>query len=402
MNKVIKQMDELDKKAYKDGYSDLKMFNLRTNEAILTKDNEIEVFTDGRKKFINLLEEMEKAENYIHIQYYIVKESGLFCNIEEVLVKKAKQGVEVRMLIDGIGGRELKKSTISKLKKNGIKVGIFYPSWFGCVNRHLNHRNHRKVAIIDGVGYIGGFNIGDEYLGYEKRFGYWRDTHFKIKGGAVWELQKSFAEDWKEATNEDLLNENQYFKEIKGKANGKTAVQIVKSGYPSPFRTIRDNYLKIIYQAKKSIYIQTPYFVPDEPVLEALKSAALSGIDVKIMVPAMADHDCVFWTTGCYVGKVLEAGAKVYRYMEGFLHAKGLMADGQICTFGTANADMRSFQLNFEINAVIYDEDFTRQMEGIFLEDLNLCEEVSMYDYKCRGMLPRVKGEIFKIGSKFM
>lgn len=401
-NVAVRQIDELNRHKCKTEYADMMLFNLCSNSAVISDDNDIEVFTDGRKKFTDMLYEMDKAEKYIHIQYYIIKDDSLFHNIEEILVKKAALGVEVRVLLDGIGGRYLKQSAILRMKRSGIEVGTFYPSWFGCVNMRINHRNHRKVAVIDGVGYVGGFNIGEEYLGYDKRFGNWRDTHFKIRGSAVKELQKSFAEDWKKATGKELADNKKYFEDIKKSNSGKIKVQIIKSGYPSSFQIIRDNYLKIIYQAKKNIYMQTPYFVPDSAVMDAIKSASLSGVEVKIMVPGTPDHPCVFWTTGCYVGKVLSAGVKVYRYMGGFLHAKGLMADGKICTFGTTNADIRSFSLNFEINALIYDKDFTVKMENIFLDDLNMCEEVSSYRYKCRGIAPRIKGWIFKIGAKFM
>lgn len=399
---VVRQMDELKKCKCVTEYADIMLFNLCADGAVISDDNNIEVFTDGRKKFTDLLYEMDRAKGYIHLQYYIIKDDGLFDNIKEILIKKASLGVEVRVLFDGIGGRDLKSSTISELKKNGIEVGIFYPTWLGCVNVHINHRNHRKVAVIDGVGYVGGFNVGEEYLGYDKRFGNWRDTHFKIRGSAVKELQKSFVEDWKTATGKEISDEKKYFDSIKKCRDGKIRMQIVKSGYPSSFHIIRDNYLKIIYQAKKNIYIQTPYFVPDSAVLDALKYASMSGVDVKVMLPGTADHPCVFWTTGCYVGKIIPTGVKVYRYLGGFLHAKGLMADGKICTFGTTNADIRSFSLNFEINAIIYDKDFTVKMEDIFLDDLNLCEEVSGYRYRCRGIAPRIKGWIFKIGARFM
>lgn len=401
-NTVIRQIDSLSKNRCRTEYSDLMMFNLCSNGAAVTDDNEIEVFTDGRKKFTDMLYEMNNAKKYIHIQYYIIKDDDLFGNIEEVLVRKARQGVEVRLLFDGIGGRGLKKSTIARMKKKGIEVGVFYPSLFGCVNMHINHRNHRKVAVIDGVGYVGGFNVGEEYLGYDRKLGNWRDTHFKIKGSAVKELQKSFLEDWRLATGREHEYGKMYFEDIGNKGRGNIKMQIIKSGYPTSFRIIRDNYLKIIYQAKKSIYLQTPYFVPDSAVMDAIRAASLSGVEVKIMIPGTPDHPCVFWTTGCYIGKVLESGVKVYRYMAGFLHAKGLMADGKICTFGTTNADIRSFSLNFEINALVYDKDFTAKMENIFLDDLNLCEEISGYGYKCRGIAPRIKGWIFKAGAKFM
>lgn len=399
---ITKQIDKISRNRCSIEYGDLMMFNLCANGSVISYDNDIEVFTDGRKKFLDLLNEIDRAEKYIHMQYYIIKDDGIFSNILEALIRKAGQGVEVRVLLDGIGCRYLKSSEILRMKKNGIKVAVFYPSLCGLINFQINHRNHRKVAVIDGVGYIGGFNIGDEYLGYDKRFGYWRDTHFKIWGSAVKELEKSFEKDWETAAKENIASDKEYMEGIRKSGNGSIKVQIIKSDYRSQVHVIRDNYLKIIYQAKKNIYIQTPYFVPDSSVMDAIRSAALSGVEVKLMVPGSADHPCVYWATGYYIGKVLEVGVKVYRYMGGFLHAKGLMSDGSICTFGTANMDIRSFRLNHEINSVIYDKTFTLKMESIFLDDLNLCEEVSRYGYKCRGIMPLIKGYIFKLGAKFM
>lgn len=379
-------------------YETLQKFNINAGNQPVTKGNSVEVFTDGRKKFIDLLETMDKAVRHIFIQYYIIRDGGIFSNIEEVAIRKAAQGVSVKIMTDGIGGRGLSNRTIERLRMNNVEVAVYSPSLIGCVNFQINHRNHRKTAIIDDVAYIGGFNLGDEYIGEDKRYGYWRDTHLKIKGMAAESILKSFADDWKTATGKDIHT-------IQGgenKCEGEIDIQIVRSGYKDKVKLIHDSYLRMIYSAKKSIYIQTPYFVPDMEMLNALKSAARSGIDVKIMVPGRADHPAVYWATGYYAGHMIRAGAGVYRYMDGFLHAKGIMIDGEVCTFGTANMDIRSFRLNYEINVIIYNEGFTRKMENIFCDDLKKCDIVSRYKYENMGTLSKLKCIICRGGARYM
>ena len=249
--------------------------------------------------------------------------------------------------------------------------------------------------MIDGhVGYVGGFNIGREYLGRDPKFGYWRDTHLKLTGDAVISLQIRFALDWNYAAKENLFRDSRYFADNRVPREqfyDPLGIQIITSGPDSQQRQIRDNYLQLIHRARHHIYIQTPYFVPDDAVLSALKIAAESGIDVRLMIPCKPDHPFVYWATYSYVGEMVAAGARCYTYENGFLHAKGLMVDSRVSCYGTANMDIRSFELNFEVNATIFDEESTERLEEIFLEDLTRCREVTKEVYEARGLWVRIR-----------
>lgn len=288
-----------------------------------------------------------------------------------------------------------------QLGKAGVKVGVFFPALLGRLNLRINYRNHRKIVVIDGnIGYVGGFNIGREYISRDPKFGYWRDTHLRITGDAVVSLQIRFALDWNYATHENLFTNMAYFEPqdradlVRAMQTGEKrllAIQIVASGPDTLDRQIRNNYLELFHKARKNIYIQTPYFVPDDAILSALKIAARSGVDVRLMIPCKPDHPFVYWATYSYAGDLLQAGARCYVYDNGFLHAKGVMVDGRVSCYGTANMDIRSFELNFEVNATIYDEEVTRELEEIFRNDLYHCREITPEVYEKRSLLIRVK-----------
>lgn len=384
-------------------YSDLVLYNLETSSAIYSRNNSVKIFTDGNEKFNDLISEMKKAKKFIHIQYYIMSKGELLDRIIDVLEKKVKEGVEVRVLYDGMGGRFISKKNIKRMRNAGIKVGVFFPPILGKLNLRFNYRNHRKIVVIDGkTGYVGGFNVGEEYLGRKKKFGYWRDTHLKISGDAVLDLQIRFVLDWNYATKENLFKYEEYFEKCIHNKAGNSGLQIISSGPDSKREEIRDNYLRLINKAKKSIYIQTPYFIPDEPVLQALSIAAMSGIDVKLMIPCKPDHPFVYWITYSYAGDLLESGARVYCYDNGFLHAKGMVVDGIVSSYGTANMDMRSFALNFEVNAVIYDRILSEQLEKIFLKDLEKCSELTKYNYDRRSFSIRIKEQVSRLLAPLM
>lgn len=389
-------------------YEKLVKYNLETSGAVLTGDNQVEIFTDGVKKFEDLTEEMQKARQYIHIQYYIIKNDEVFQKIIPILKEKVSQGVEVRILYDGMGGRFMPKRIWKDLRESGVLVGEFFPAFLGRLQLRVNYRNHRKIVVIDGkVGYVGGFNIGREYISKDPRFGYWRDTHLKIRGSAVYSLQIRFALDWNYAAGENLFKNGWYFgldqpKEVKEKEKKGVEIQIISSGPDASNRQIRNNYLQLFHRAKDHIYIQTPYFVPDDAVLSALKMAAESGVDVRLMIPCKPDHPFVYWASYSYVGDLLAVGARCYVYKEGFLHAKGVMADGLVSSYGTANMDIRSFELNFEVNATIFDEETTKRLEDVFIQDLNHCQEVTKEVYEQRSMWIRIKEQSSRLLSPLL
>lgn len=417
---LLKQFDFAWNNPMTETYGDLVMYNLETGGAVLTTQNEIEIFTDGKEKFADLLRTMEQAKFHIHIQYYIIKNDELFDSMIPILKKKVQEGVEVRILYDGMGGRFMPQKKWQELEAARVKTGVFFPPFLGRLNLRVNYRNHRKIVVIDGkIGYVGGFNIGREYLGLDPKFGYWRDTHLKIYGDAALSLQIRFALDWNYATKENLFMDGQYFEpagfleeaqmmvderelEIPQSLNSPLGVQIIASGPDQKNRQIRDNYLELFHKAKQHIYIQTPYFVPDDAVLSALHIAARSGVDVRLMIPCKPDHPFVYWATYSYVGDLLESGVRCYTYENGFLHAKGVMVDGHVSCYGTANMDIRSFELNFEVNAVIYDENTTEKLEDAFLEDLNQCKEVTREVYESRSILIRLKEQCCRLLSPLL
>src|SRR5699024_5611477 len=264
----------------------------------------------------------------------------------------------------------------------------------------LNYRNHRKIAVIDGsIGYTGGINIGDEYLGMNKKFGYWRDTHIRVEGTAVYMLQMVFLTDWYYNTKEILLTKR-FFPKI-GYC-GDSMVQVVASGPDSDWEAIHYAYFSAICQAKKSIYIETPYFIPDESLLKALNTAALSGIDVRIIFPKIADHKIVNTASYSYFNDILKSGGKVYLYTKGFIHSKVIIIDDKIASTGSANMDLISFMLNFEINAFIYDKQVIDVMTKDFLEDMNNSEELNIKDFNNRSMTQKLKESIARLFSPIL
>lgn len=383
-------------------YRDMIYLHLRNNNAVLTQDNDVEVYNDGTTKFEALIEDIENAKDHIHFQYYIMRLDGLGTRIMDLLVKKAKQGVKVRVLFDDIGSRGLHVKHLKELTDNGGEAATFFPAILPLINPRLNYRNHRKIVVIDGrIGYVGGFNVGDEYLGLNKNFGYWRDTHLRIEGSAVHPLQTRFLLDWNQArTSSEVQYHDRYFPAIPRK--GSVGMQIVSSGPDAEWEQIKDGYLKMIFIAKEYIYIQTPYFIPDVSFLDALRIACLSGVDVRIMIPNKPDHMFVYWATFSNLGSLLKAGARVYIYENGFMHAKQIVVDDELSTVGTANIDERSFRLNFEINAFIYDREKSHELAELFEQDIQLSTELTYEMYLNRSRSIKIKESISRLLSPIL
>lgn len=381
-------------------FKSLILYNLNEGEAVLTDNNDVRTYTDGEDKFRALIDEMEHALKYIHIEYYIIRNDELWQRIEEVLLRKARQGVKVRVLFDSMGCRGMRKGNWERLRRGGIEVAEFFPAFLGKLQFRVNYRNHRKIVVIDGrLGFVGGFNIGREYVGKNKRFGYWRDTHLCIEGSAVTSLAVRFVLDWNYAAKQNLFLDDSLFEIPIYRRDGKEPVQIITSGPDSRYPKIRDNYLRLIHMAEKSIYIQTPYFIPDTDIRDALVIAAKSGIDVRIMIPCKPDHPFVYWATYSYIGEMIEAGARCYTYDNGFLHSKCLCVDSLVSCVGTANMDIRSFALNFEVNAVIYSAKTTRRLEEAFENDIAVCTQITRKRYRQRSPYVRVKEQFCRLFS---
>ena len=375
---------------------------LNTGLFPFTTNNNIEVYSDGNQKFEKFLSDIENAKEYVHLEYFIIKENEIGNKIKDALIEKAKQGVRVRILYDDVGCWRFwfSRKFFNEMRKYNIQIEPFIPNKFPILGGKLNYRNHRKIAIIDGyIGYTGGINIGDEYLGKNKKFGYWRDTHIRLTGTSVYMLQMIFLTDWYYTTKEILLT-RRFFPKISHCGN--SMVQVVASGPDSDWEAIHYAYFSAICQAKKSIYIETPYFIPDESLLKALKSAALSGVDVRIIFPKIADHKIVNIASYSYFGDILKSGGKVYLYTKGFIHSKVIIIDDKITSTGSANMDLRSFMLNFEINAFIYDKEIIDIMTKDFLQDMKNSDELKIEDFKNRSTTKKVKESIARLFSPIL
>ena len=375
-------------------YRDVILALLRSNRAFLTEDNRVEIYTDGNKKFEALFAAIRDARHHIHLEYFIVNNAELGREVVHALAAKAAEGLEVRLLFDALGTRAGggSRAAFRELTDAGGRIGVFFPSVY-----RVNYRNHRKIAVIDGrIGFIGGFNIGDEYLG-RGPLGYWRDTAVKITGQAVKLLQLRFFLDWHFAVGEYLRADPAYFPGPDG--DGTTAVQIVSGGPDTRRSPIKEGYIKLINAARESVYLQTPYFIPDDSISDALRLAALSGADVRLMIPSKPDHPFVYWATLSFAADLLDAGVRVYTYDNGFIHAKTIVVDGRVGSVGSANWDVRSFRLNFEANAFFYDAAVGAELKQRFLEDLALSTELTAERYARRSRRIRFKESISRLFS---
>lgn len=366
------------------------------------ESNKVDIFYDGHELVNDIIDELSKAKNSIYIQSYIISSGEMFDAIKEVLIKKAKEGVEVKFLVDGMGGRKLDKKDIKELEEAGVQNAIFFPPFLGNLNVRINFRNHRKIIVIDSeIGYMGGFNIADEYISKSKKFGYWRDTHIKIQGEGVNDLTDRFYLDFKFATGVSEGRYQSFSKELSEEYS--VAMNIVTSGPDHELEQIRDGFAKMIDMAENRIFIQTPYFIPDDGLLKSLRMAAYSGVDVKIMVPKKPDHPFVKSASRSYLGELLKFGAEVYYYEEhGFLHAKTMIVDNFVSTVGTANFDIRSFSLNFEVNAFMYDYGVNYDLSNQFIEDINSCEKYTYEKYSQRSIWEKAAESIARLLSPIL
>lgn len=374
---------------------------LNNNKSLLTTNNRLEVLNDGSETFASLIDALRKAESFIHLEYYIFENDELGGKIADILKEKARSGVEVRFIYDDVGSWNLKRSFIRSLRDAGVQVHCFMPVVFPWLTSKINYRNHRKIVVIDGkVGYTGGLNIADRYLRGTKH-GPWRDTHLKIEGTAVNMLQLTFLADWYFATGIQLKDKDKYLM-VSDDSVGDTAVQIATSGPDSDWATIMQAYFAAITKATDHIYISTPYFMPGESLLTALKVAALSGIDVRIMLPSRSDSKIVYWASRSYITELLEAKIKVYLYNKGFNHSKIITIDNRFSSIGTANMDNRSFEDNFEVTAMIYDRDVTDRLESRFLADLNGCTRLTYRRWATRSRTDMFKESVARLFSPLL
>lgn len=378
-------------------HQDLVNMLLTRQPAFLTEDNAVEVFVDGHKLYDKMIEDIMSAKHHIHLEYYVFELDGLGHRIIDALEQKLEEGVEVLLLYDDIGSKKLSLRQFKRYRELGGQVESFFASKIPIINFRINNRNHRKIVVIDGqIGYIGGFNVGDEYLGLSKKFGYWRDTHVRIIGQAVDALQLRFMLDWNsQAKREHLKYKPEYFP-VKGEV-GDVSIQIASSGPDDTWHEIEFGYTKMINSAEKSIYMQSPYFIPDNSYINAIKMAANSGIDVHLMIPDMPDHPFVYWATYYHAAELLDAGVNIYTYNNGFIHSKTLVIDDQVASVGSANMDFRSFELNFEVNAFMYDPKIATELRKAFEHDMTLSTKLTKSRYEQRSFKIKMKEGFSKL-----
>ncbi|GEL77151.1 cardiolipin synthase [Tenuibacillus multivorans] len=364
-------------------------------------NTETKILTNGRETFPAIIDELNKAEHHIHMEYYIVRDDEIGNTIKDILIEKAQAGVEVRFLYDAVGSWQLSSKFKDELHKAGVHLKAFSPVKLPFIGNRINFRNHRKIIVIDGkIAFVGGLNIGDEYLGKNKYYGDWRDTHLYVRGEAVRSLQTIFLQDWNHETGEYLLKPDYLSPEILDDDFG--GVQMITSGPDNQWETIKKLYFSMIISAKKSIWIASPYFIPDDDILTAMKVASLSGVDVRLLMPKRPDKRIVFHASRSYFPEMMDAGVKIYEYVDGFLHSKIVVVDHELASIGTSNMDMRSFHLNFEVNAFLFRTESTNKIVRDFKEDFLKSKEIDPEEFKNRSIFVRVMESLFRLLSPLL
>jgi len=379
---------------------------LKENLSPLTDNNSVKLLLNGEEKFPEVLKSLAEAKDHIHIEYYIFEDDNIGNEIIELLIKKKAEGLEVRFIYDDFGSRSIRRKQVKRLRDAGVKIFPFYKIKLIALANRINYRNHRKIIIIDGhTSFVGGINVSDKYINGEpsKNKVYWRDTHLKIEGPATWYLQYLFLCDWnfcaqdEMSINEKLFPLKESFLSIEDKH-----VQITASGPDSDLPTIKFALLQAINLAEKEILITTPYFIPSKSIMDALIIAGKSGVQVKLIVPKKSDSKLVNAAASSYYAELLKSGVEIYRYQKGFVHAKTMVIDNEIAIVGTANMDVRSFDLNFEVNAIVYDEEISNQLRTAFYEDLEVSLKIDLIAWLQRPTLYRFLDKLARLFSPML
>jgi cardiolipin synthase A/B len=350
----------------------------------ISVNNKVEVLLNGEQKFPAMLSALEGARHHIHMEYYIYEEGVIADQIKEILIRKSREGVHVRVIYDDFGS-DLGKSYLKSLREAGVKIAPFYKIYFHLLANRNNYRDHRKIIIVDGtVAFTGGINISDRYNNNRLKKGelYWRDTHLRIEGDSAKLFQYLFFLNWTFCCDEEIGLNADYFPVYEG--DGKQLVQVAYSGPDSDRASIMLSYFAAINNSREYVYIATPYFIPNESILNALKKAALGKVDVRLVVPGVSDSKLVNAAAMSYYDELLEAGVKIYLYKKGFTHSKTVIADRSLSMVGTANMDIRSFDLNFEVNAVVFDEAVHTSLKNAFMDDLANSVQINLEQWRGR------------------
>jgi len=375
---------------------------MNDNNFPLTDGNDVKVYVNGEAKFPAVLEAIQSAKHHIHIEYYIYENDEIGNTIKELLITKAGEGVAVRFIYDDLGSRSIRRKFIRDLKAAGVEAYPFNRIRLLFLANRINYRNHRKIIIIDGAtAFTGGINISDRYINSGKSITFWRDTHFRIDGDAVIFLQYIFLCDWNFCASQNIGVNSDFFRRFT-KPFGNKAVQIAASGPDSPNSAIMLSYLKAISIAQHEILITTPYFIPGESIIDAIRVAALGGVSVKLLVPGKSDSHLVNAAAWSNYDDLLHAGVEIYLYQKGFVHAKTMVVDQKISIVGTANFDYRSFDMNFEINAVIYDKATAQILSDSFYTDLENAEKIDAEKFHARPLFKQIPEKIARLLSPIL
>jgi cardiolipin synthase len=365
----------------------------------LTGNNEVKLLLNGEKKFPEVLSALEAARHHIHIEYYIFENDGIGNQVKDILVRKVHEGVKVRFIYDDFGSRSIRRTFVRELRAGGVEVFPFYKIWFIALSNRTNYRNHRKIIVVDGcTAFVGGINVSDRYINPAKP--YWRDTHVLIRGPGAYYLQYLFICDWNFCSGKKLPVVPEYF--CSRKTKSKAIVQIAASGPDSDTPVIMYALMQTINLAKEELLITSPYFIPGETILDALCAAAMSGVKIKLLVPYHSDSALVNAAARSYYNEMLEAGVEIYRYRKGFVHAKTVVADGQLAIIGTANMDHRSFELNFEVNAMIYDAKLARELRAAFEDDLMHSVKINAEKWARRSLFRQLPEKLCRLFSPLL
>lgn len=403
----IKDYDNLLSKSYDDVHeylnekAKLPFLFWRNNFSALSSDNRVQIFNNGEEKFPVLLDKLHKAKHHIHLEYYIFDDDVIGNKIIDILCERAQSGVEVRMIVDALGSNNLQRKSIKRLRKSGAQYCEYHPVIFTSLANRVNYRDHRKIVVVDGnVSFVGGINVADKYINTERSKNYWRDTHCMIEGDAVYSLQILFILNWY-FVSKNLIHPNMnYFPVITKK--GETLTSIISSDPDSDNPNLMEGYFSMITTARKEILIITPYFIPNESVLTALKTSAKGGAKIILLLPAESDSVFVHSASLTYMGELLRNDIQVYFYRKGMIHSKVMIIDEELSTIGTANMDYRSFDNNAEVNAVFFDQKLAKELKDQFLIDLDDAEKLDYISWKNRPLRIKLIGSLGRLVSPLL
>lgn len=397
--KVVKQASDTKNVQFEHNQGLLHLLS-RLSEGPVTGHNKSRILSTAREAYDAMLEAMEEAKEHIHMEFYIFRDDEIGEQFQDVMIRKARQGIKVRLLCDGLGSHHLSRRYIRALKDAGVEFHFFLPPMISLFDRRFNFRNHRKMMVVDGrIGFTGGMNIGDDYLGKDLKMGYWRDTHLRLEGDSVYYIQYVFLKDWRLASGEGMSHPRLF---PKHSCEEQEAVQIIGSGPDAPIDATQEMFFAALCAASDRIWITSPYFIPDPPICRALKSAVLRGVDVRIIIPGKPDNKLVYHASLSYLENLQDAGVKFYRYTKGFMHAKVMIVDELLATVGSANLDMRSFYSNFELTAVLLHPEAISTLSLGFEKDQKHSEFIDPVKFKARGKMVKFGERLCQLFSPLL